>query len=108
MIVGLLIIDLPDIDGFVLLAGRRRVISPQGLSVFGKGIFGPFQLTMNNAGLLCIAGSIQLLTNGARKVICWPLLHAGDVTAVQSPASIACVGMKARRSSGSWRRVVPW
>ena len=38
------------------------------------------------------AGSIRLLTNGARSVICRPPLHAGEANAVKSPASIAAVG----------------
>jgi hypothetical protein len=33
-----------------------------------------------------------LLTNGALNGICRPALQAGDVNAVQSPASIAAVG----------------
>ena len=43
---------------------------------------------------------MRLFANGARSDICRPALHAGKVTAVKSPASIAAVGTKVRVSEG--------
>ena len=58
------------------------------------------------AGLIQ-AGSMRLFTNGARSVTCWPLLHAGEVKAVKSPASMAAVGTLLRKSAGVVRTNVP-
>ena len=49
-----------------------------------------------------------LFTNGVFKVACRPLLHAGELTVVQSPASIWAVGMKAIAVVGRDRSVVAW
>jgi hypothetical protein len=42
----------------------------------------------------------------AAKVICRPALHAGEVTVVKSPASIAGVGIYASDVGGSERSMV--
>jgi hypothetical protein len=70
-----------------LLSGWTNLVSPQGLSVFGRR-----PVRFSAAGLKS-AGSTRLFTNGARSVICRPLLHAGEANAVKSPVSIAAVGM---------------
>src|SRR5262245_11539412 len=68
--------------------------SPHGSSVVGRS-FDKF-----NAALLNNAGSIRLLTNGARKVK-GVRRHAEELTAVKSPANIAAVGTNERRVAGS-------
>src|SRR5262245_26540455 len=78
------------------------MILPHGSSDFGSS-FAKF-----TAALLYDAGSMRLLTNGARNAICRPTLQAGEVKAVQSPVKIAAVGTNARFSGGSCRMVVPW
>ena len=66
-------------------------------------------LAMFSAALLRSAG-FTLLPEipGPVRVICRPLLHAGEVYAVKSPASMAAVGTYARLSVGTTRVFVPW
>ena len=75
---------------------------PQGSFEAGKW------LRTFSATLLNCAGSIRLLTNGARRVICRPPLQAGEANVVKSPASIAAVGTFVIVLAGSCRMVVPW
>ena len=65
-------------------------------------------LAMNTAAGLNCAGSMRLLTNGARSVTGRPALQAADATAVKSPRIIAAVGMKEIRSGSVRRVIVPW
>ena len=58
---------------FTLSSGTLNRTSPQGLADL-VGIL----LEIATAALLSSAGSIRLLTNGARRAICRPALHAGD------------------------------
>ena len=53
-------------------------------------------------------GSTRLLTNGARRVIWRPLLHAGEAAVVKSPLIMAAVGTNARLSFDIWRDRVRW
>ena len=101
MLVAALIIDFPDglsfiVDSFQAVSDQPARIDP----IWGDN------LAMFRACLLNSAGSIRLLTNGALKVICRPLLQVGEAKAVKSPASIAGVGTKACASAGSRRTVV--
>ncbi len=50
------------------------------------------RLARFNAAGLKSAGLTWLFTNGALSGTCLPPLHAGEVNAVKSPASIAAVG----------------
>ena len=63
---------------------------------------------MNTAAGLKSAGSMRLLTNGARSVTGRPALHAAEATAVKSPAIIAAVGTNEIRSGSVRRVMVPW
>jgi hypothetical protein len=55
------------------------------------------------------AGEMRLFaSNGARSGMLRPPLHAGDVIAVKSPASICAVGTKAKNVLGWTSTRVPW
>src|SRR5207253_2775680 len=66
------------------------------------------RLTRFNAAGENIEGLMELLLKGALNGIWRPLLHAGLVMSVQSPASIASVGTNAIPSTGADRKVVDW
>ena len=73
------------------------MIWPHGSVVLGS------RLARFTAAGLKSAGLIWLFTYGARKATCRPPLHAGDVNAVKSPASIAGVGTHAMFDGGLLR-----
>ena len=85
-------------------SGFPHKILPQGSDDFGISAWLRIFIT---AGLNWEVAT-RLFTKGALKVICRPLLHAGDVMVVKSPAIIAAVGTKDMVSIGSRRVVVPW
>src|SRR5712691_689324 len=78
---------------------RPNNTSPHGSDVAGK----PFSFNTFNACGLNKAGSIRLLTKGALSASCRPALQAGEATVVQSPTSIAGVGMNDRDVVGAER-----
>src|SRR5262245_31747235 len=87
-----------DVSSSFLL--RPNWTRPQGSSVVGMR-FMKFSAMGEKR-----EGEILFPANGASRLICRPLLHAGEATDVQSPASIAVEGIKAIASVGAERCVV--
>src|SRR5438132_14147701 len=83
-------------------ARRPKVTLPHRLEVAGN----PFTFNRFKACGLNKEGSMRLLTNGAFKVICRPVLQVGEVIVAQSPLSIAGVGTNASKVVGAERWVV--
>ena len=84
-----LVVDLGDDLALVALGPWPASREPMVAARISRG--GSRLARLTAAGLKS-AGSIRLFTNGGRSTICRPLLQAGEVKAVKSPASIAAVG----------------
>src|SRR5688572_9613332 len=84
-----------------VLFGTPYVIRPHSFSAAGS-----LAARARAAGLKS-AGLIWLFANGGLRVICRPLLHAGDAIVLKSPASMAGVGTNRSVSPASDRTRVP-
>ena len=74
------------------LAKRLPASASRSAPTTGTNVSSGSDGTSASAAGLKTAGSTRLPTNGARSVICPPLLQAAEAKAVKSPASIAAVG----------------
>ena len=87
---GDLVVDLRDPKSSFVVGLIPNSTCPQGSVGIGSC---PLFIIASDTGENS-EGEISLLTKGAFNVICRPPLHAGEVIAVQLPASMAAVGSR--------------